>query len=147
MTTEAVVPMLPLISICGTTGVGKSKLAVELAVKLGRAGKRSYPWHGARIINADSMQVYAGMDIITNKMPRGERQGIEHILMDFKSPGHQYIVSEWVHDAIHAVGVLLKQYVASYDLIPSADQGDSLQRPDSNRGRRYRLLDATPTLS
>jgi tRNA dimethylallyltransferase len=96
--------MLPLISICGTTGVGKSKLAVELALSLTRAAKPAHPWRGARIINADSMQVYKGMDVITNKMPRDERQGVEHLLMDFKSPGEQYVVGEWVNDAIQAVG-------------------------------------------
>jgi hypothetical protein len=104
METKGYSPMLPLISICGTTGVGKSKLAVELALSIGRAGKHPHSWRGARIINADSMQVYAGMDIMTNKMPSRERQGVEHLLMDFKSPGQQYMVGEWVRDAIHAVG-------------------------------------------
>jgi tRNA dimethylallyltransferase len=105
MSAEDPASMLPLVSICGTTGVGKSKLAIELAVKLGRASKgRTHPWRGARIINADSMQVYTGMDVITNKVPFNERQGIEHLLMDCKSPGEQYVVGEWVRDAIHAVG-------------------------------------------
>ncbi|TDL19610.1 tRNA isopentenyltransferase [Rickenella mellea] len=89
----------PLIAICGTTGVGKSKLAIEIASFLSRA--TSAP--ASRIINADAMQVYAGMDIITNKIPVTERQGIEHLLMGFKQPGEQYVVGEWVHDAVHAI--------------------------------------------
>ncbi|KAJ8581808.1 hypothetical protein M405DRAFT_885555, partial [Rhizopogon salebrosus TDB-379] len=61
-----------LITICGTTGVGKSKLAIELALKLAQ-GTHSHGWKGARIINADSMQVYTGMDVITIKSqsPKG----------------------------------------------------------------------------
>jgi tRNA dimethylallyltransferase len=95
----------PVITICGTTGVGKSKLAIELALALSR-GTRKSAWHGARIINADSMQVYSGMDVITNKVPETERRGIEHLLMGFKEPGEQYVVGEWVNDAIKLVGQL-----------------------------------------
>ncbi|EIW85343.1 tRNA isopentenyltransferase [Coniophora puteana RWD-64-598 SS2] len=94
--------MNPLIAICGTTGVGKSKLSIELALKLSEKlyGGR---WTGARVINADSMQVYTGLDIITNKVPLAERQGVEHVLMDIKQPGEQYVVGEWVRDAIDII--------------------------------------------
>ncbi|KAF9070353.1 tRNA isopentenyltransferase [Rhodocollybia butyracea] len=91
----------PIIAICGTTGVGKSNLAIELALQLAQAGRRT--WNSAKIINADAMQVYAGMDIITNKVPLSERQGIEHVLMGFKSPDEQYVVGQWVKDALDAV--------------------------------------------
>jgi tRNA dimethylallyltransferase len=92
----------PLLAICGTTGVGKSNLAIELALSLNQPSK-NLCWKGARIINADAMQVYTGMDVITNKVPLAERQGIEHLLMDIREPGDQYIVGEWVQDAIQAV--------------------------------------------
>ncbi|KAG6891155.1 hypothetical protein C0992_010143 [Termitomyces sp. T32_za158] len=92
----------PLIAICGTTGVGKSNFAIELALHLSR-GTHKDGWRGARIINADSMQVYRGMDIITNKVPEEERQGIEHALMGFKSPGEQYVVGQWVQDALKEI--------------------------------------------
>lgn len=92
----------PLITICGTTGVGKSKLAIELALRLSKASHED-GWHGARIINADAMQVYTGMDLITNKVPEAERQGIEHLLMSFREPGEQYVVGQWVQDAMKAV--------------------------------------------
>lgn len=49
------------------------------------------------------MQVYSGMDIITNKVPAEERCGVEHLLMGFKQPGEQYVVGEWIRDAIEAV--------------------------------------------
>lgn len=94
----------PLITICGTTGVGKSKLAIELALALSNnAEHRKHGYRGARIINADSMQVYAGMDVITNKVPLEEMCGIEHLLMGFKQPGEQYVIGEWIHDAMEAV--------------------------------------------
>ncbi|KZT28700.1 tRNA isopentenyltransferase, partial [Neolentinus lepideus HHB14362 ss-1] len=94
----------PLIAICGTTGVGKSKLSIELALALANSrGTQKHGWHGARIINADSMQVYTGMDIITNKVPESEQQGVEHLLMSFKNPGEQYVVGEWVSDAVREI--------------------------------------------
>lgn len=89
----------PLIAICGTTGVGKSKFAIDLALNL----DKKIGYDGARIINADSMQVYSGMDIITNKVPEVEMKGVEHLLMGFKKPGEQYTVGQWVSDAIKAV--------------------------------------------
>lgn len=96
----------PIIAVCGTTGVGKSNLAIEIALQLSR-GTRVDGWRGARIINADSMQVYSGMDVITNKVPEAERKGIEHLLMSFKSPGEQYVVGHWVQDALKLVGPIL----------------------------------------
>ncbi|RDB21249.1 tRNA dimethylallyltransferase, mitochondrial [Hypsizygus marmoreus] len=92
----------PLIAICGTTGVGKSNFAIELALHLCRSS-RNDDWKGAKIINADAMQIYSGMDVITNKVPESERQGVEHLLMGFKSPGEQYVVGEWVQDALKAI--------------------------------------------
>jgi tRNA dimethylallyltransferase len=59
------------IVICGATATGKSDLAVTLATQI-----------GAEIINADSMQLYKGMDIGTAKISIEERQGISHHLMD-----------------------------------------------------------------
>lgn len=59
------------IVICGATATGKSDLAVELAKEI-----------GAEIINADSMQIYKGMDIGTAKLSVEERQGIPHHLLD-----------------------------------------------------------------
>jgi tRNA dimethylallyltransferase len=60
-----------LIVICGATATGKSELAVALAQKI-----------DAEIINADSMQLYRGMDIGTAKISMEERKGIAHHMMD-----------------------------------------------------------------
>lgn len=105
----------PLIAICGTTGVGKSNLAIDIAVHLSKSSGSK----GARIINADSMQVYSGMDVITNKVPEAERQGVEHLLMGFKRPGEQYIVGQWVQDAIKLVGCLRIFFLWSSHIQPS----------------------------
>jgi tRNA dimethylallyltransferase len=62
---------LRTIIICGATATGKSDLAVALAQEI-----------GAEIVNADSMQVYQGMDIGTAKLSHAERGGITHHLLD-----------------------------------------------------------------
>ena len=59
------------IVICGATATGKSDLAVSLAKEI-----------GAEIVNADSMQIYKGMDIGTAKLSQDERGGITHHLLD-----------------------------------------------------------------
>jgi len=63
--------LAPLIIICGATATGKSDLALDLAQSI-----------DAEIINADSMQLYLGMDIGTAKLTLDERRGIPHHLLD-----------------------------------------------------------------
>jgi tRNA dimethylallyltransferase len=92
----------PLISIIGTTGVGKSRLAIDLALEMSNHG-HEHGWHTAKVINSDSMQVYSGADVITNKVPESERRNVEHLLMSFKEPGEQYVIGQWVNDAIKEV--------------------------------------------
>ncbi len=60
-----------LIIVCGATATGKSELAVSLAKEI-----------NAEVVNADSMQVYKGMDIGTAKLSNQERGGIAHHLID-----------------------------------------------------------------
>ena len=82
--------MSKLIIICGATATGKSDLAVEIAKEL-----------GAEIINADSMQLYKGMDIGTAKLTLSERQGIEHHLLDAVDVKTDVTVS-WYQDIARA---------------------------------------------
>ena len=63
--------MSKVIVICGATATGKSDIAIEIAQEI-----------GAEIINADSMQLYRGMDIGTAKLTVEERKGIPHHLLD-----------------------------------------------------------------
>jgi len=62
---------MKLIVICGATATGKSDLAVALAKNI-----------DAEIINADSMQLYRGMDIGTAKLSLAEQAGVPHHLLD-----------------------------------------------------------------
>jgi tRNA dimethylallyltransferase len=62
---------LPVVAVVGPTATGKSELAVALAQRI-----------GGEVINADSMQLYAGMDIGTAKLPPAQRGGIAHHLLD-----------------------------------------------------------------
>ena len=66
----------PIAAIVGPTGVGKSDLGIQVALTLASQGI------AAEIINADAMQLYAGMDIGTAKVSDEERQGIPHHLLD-----------------------------------------------------------------
>jgi tRNA dimethylallyltransferase len=65
-----------LIAVVGSTGTGKSELAIRIAEALRQEGG------AAEIVNADAMQLYKGMDIGTAKLPISERRGIEHHLVD-----------------------------------------------------------------
>jgi len=60
-----------VVVILGATAVGKTALSLQVAHAL-----------DAEIVNADSMQLYRGMDIGTAKLPLGERQGIPHHMLD-----------------------------------------------------------------
>ena len=68
-----------IIIISGPTASGKTGLAVSLALSL-----------GGQIINADSMQIYRGMDIGTAKPTREEQQGVIHHLLDIVDPDEDF---------------------------------------------------------
>ena len=65
-----------LIAVVGSTGTGKSELAIRIAENFRQDGQE------AEIVNADAMQLYKGMDIGTAKLPIDDRRGIEHHLVD-----------------------------------------------------------------
>ncbi|EYC25870.1 hypothetical protein Y032_0011g1435 [Ancylostoma ceylanicum] len=62
----------PIIFVIGCTGTGKSDLGVAIAKK-----------YNGEVISADSMQIYEGLDIATNKITAEEAEGIPHHLMSF----------------------------------------------------------------
>jgi tRNA dimethylallyltransferase len=65
-------PARPLVvAVVGPTASGKSDLGVALAREL-----------GGEVVNADSMQLYRGMDVGTAKLTMAERQGVAHHLLD-----------------------------------------------------------------
>lgn len=76
-----------IIVITGPTGVGKTKLSIELAKK-----------YNAEIINADSMQVYKGLDIATAKVTEAEKENIPHHLFDICDVHDTYTVYDYQRD-------------------------------------------------
>ncbi|CAN0916685.1 tRNA dimethylallyltransferase 2 [Linum grandiflorum] len=78
-----------VVVIMGATGAGKSKLAVDLAAH--------FP---IEIINADSMQVYRGLDVITNKVPVDEQKGVPHHLLGTVNPNVEFTAKEFRDSAL-----------------------------------------------
>lgn len=82
----------PLISVVGTTGVGKTALALELAKKF-----------NGELINSDSMQVYKNLAIVTNKPTPDELATAKHHLFDFIECSKEYSVMEYTKAALDTV--------------------------------------------
>lgn len=76
-----------IIVITGPTGVGKTKLSINLAKK-----------YDAVIINADAMQVYKGLDIGTAKVKKEEMENIEHYLIDILDISKSYSIYDYQKD-------------------------------------------------
>ncbi|MGY1777707.1 tRNA (adenosine(37)-N6)-dimethylallyltransferase MiaA [Geodermatophilus sp. SYSU D00804] len=91
----------PVVAVVGPTATGKTALAVTLAQRL-----------GGEVVNADSMQLYRGMDIGTAKPDLAERQGVPHHLLDVWSVRQAASVAEYARlaraevDRLRARGVL-----------------------------------------
>ena len=121
---------VPLIVICGATATGKSDLAVALAEKL-----------DGEIINADSMQLYKGMDIGTAKLTLNERHGIPHHLINRLEVTEEASVAQYQTEAramidsatkpmiiVGGTGLYIKSII------------DELTFPDTDPEVRARLL-------
>lgn len=67
---------MTVLVVVGPTASGKSALAVELCLRMAAAGRP------AEVVNADSMQLYRGMDVGTAKITEPERRGVQHHLLD-----------------------------------------------------------------
>ena len=76
-----------IIVITGPTGVGKTKLSVELAKK-----------YNAEIINADSVQVYKGLNIGSAKITEEEKESIPHHLFDIREVDEEYSIYNYQRD-------------------------------------------------
>ena len=88
-----------VIAVVGPTAAGKSELSLGLALAL-----------GGEVVNADSMQLYAGMDIGTAKLSPAQRRGVPHHLLDIwdvreaaSVAAYQRLAREAIAD-IHARG-------------------------------------------
>jgi tRNA dimethylallyltransferase len=80
-----------LVVVLGPTAVGKSRVAVDLALLF-----------GGEIVSGDSIQVYRGFDIGTDKPGPEARRGVPHHLIDIVGPEVQYTAADFVRDALAA---------------------------------------------
>ena len=79
--------MQDIIVIVGPTGIGKTKLSIELAKKL-----------DAEVINGDSVSIYKDLDIGSAKPTLEEREGIPHHLIDIRDVEEDYTVFDYQKD-------------------------------------------------
>ncbi|MEO2083167.1 MAG: tRNA (adenosine(37)-N6)-dimethylallyltransferase MiaA [Desulfurobacteriaceae bacterium] len=82
----------PLIVITGPTATGKTDFSIKLAREI-----------GGEIISADSMQVYKGLDIGTDKVSKDIRKEIPHYLIDIVEPNQRFSVADFVREAEKAI--------------------------------------------
>ncbi len=87
-----------IIAIVGPTGVGKTKLSVSLSKIL-----------NGEIINADSTQVYKGLDIATAKVTEDEKENIPHHLFDIKDIEENYTVYDYQKDCRAKIAEIKKR--------------------------------------
>ena len=87
-----------IIVIVGPTGVGKTKLSIELAKK-----------YDGEVINADSTQVYKKLDIATAKVTTDEKEGIIHHLLDIKDICENYTVYDFQKDCRKKIDEILSR--------------------------------------
>lgn len=94
-----------IIVVCGPTATGKSDLAVDIAIELGKNFAKL-----GEVVSADSRQVYTGLNIGTGKITHDEMRGVPHHMLDIVAPLDAYSVADYKRDAeriiagIHARG-------------------------------------------
>jgi tRNA dimethylallyltransferase len=77
----------PSYFICAPTATGKSSLAIRLAKKI-----------GGKIVNADSMQVYSNLEILTARPSKTDHEKVEHLLYGYINGSERYNVAKWIRD-------------------------------------------------
>jgi tRNA dimethylallyltransferase len=81
-------PRETLLIVAGPTGAGKSELALKLALEF-----------GGEVVNADSVQLYRGLDIGTAKLAPEEWRGVPHHLIDVLEPEQVFSSGDWAEVA------------------------------------------------
>lgn len=80
--------LIPLVAVIGPTASGKTRLAIDIALK-----------YGGEVVSADSMQIYKHMDIGTAKPTEEEMRGVRHHMIGVVKPSENYSVARYVSDA------------------------------------------------
>jgi tRNA dimethylallyltransferase len=121
-----------VVVICGATATGKSDIAIEVAQEI-----------GAEIINADSMQLYRGMDIGTAKLSPEERRGVPHHLLDALDVSQDSTVARYQE---HARAAITEIHSRGKDVVIVGGTGlyikailDDLNFPDTDPQVRAKL--------
>ena len=113
------------IVIAGPTGVGKTKISIDLASEL-----------NAEIISSDSAQIYKGLNIGTAKITENEMQGIKHHLIDIVEPISKYSVGNFEKDVnkilnqnpeknfllVGGTGLYINSVTNGLSILPEADK-------------------------
>ncbi|WMV07751.1 hypothetical protein MTR67_001136 [Solanum verrucosum] len=86
-----------VVFIMGATGTGKSRLSVDLATHF-----------RGEIINSDKMQVYEGLEIVTNKITHAEKQGVRHYLIGEIEPDSNFTAEDFCLKCIEYIENFLK---------------------------------------
>lgn len=86
-----------ILAIVGPTGVGKTKLSINLAKK-----------YNADIISCDSMQIYRKMDIGTSKVTEEEKENVKHYMLDIRDVNEEYSVYDYQKEAREILNDKLK---------------------------------------
>lgn len=84
--------------LTGPTAVGKTAVSLQLAKRL-----------GGEIISADSVQVYKGLDVGSDKIPVSQRMGIPHHLIDILDPSDEFSAGDFYHKARQATADILSR--------------------------------------
>ncbi|RZB85357.1 adenylate isopentenyltransferase 3, chloroplastic-like [Glycine soja] len=73
-----------IVVVMGATGAGKSRLSIDLAT--------CFP---SEIINSDKIQVYEGLDIVTNKISKEDQRGVPHHLLGIINPNMDFSANDF----------------------------------------------------
>ena len=87
-----------VIAIVGTTGVGKTKLSLEIARAV-----------GGEVVNVDAMQMYRGLDIATAKASAEEREGVPHHLLSVMDVSKAITVHDFRDMALPVIDDILRR--------------------------------------
>src|SRR5258708_2356041 len=88
----------PLLVVLGPTASGKTDFSIDLAEAI-TASSKDHGWKGAEIINADSRQLYRGLDIGTAKIKPEEMRGIPHHMIDVLDPTEEVTIA-WYQEEV-----------------------------------------------